>query len=40
MILKVLLYTEGLKTISKSGLHHRFQKIKNEALKLKQMEND
>lgn len=28
------------KTISKSGLHHRFAKIKEEAHKLKQMEND
>lgn len=28
------------KTISKSGLHHRFAKIKEEAAKLKQMEND
>ncbi|MEG0275919.1 MAG: DNA-binding protein WhiA [Coprobacillus sp.] len=28
------------KTISKSGLHHRFTKIKEEAHKLKQMEND
>lgn len=28
------------KTISKSGLHHRFAKIKEEAVKLKQMEND
>ncbi len=27
-------------TISKSGLHHRFTKIKNEALKLKSMENE
>lgn len=28
------------KTISKSGLHHRFAKIKEEAAKLKQMENE
>ncbi len=28
------------KTISKSGLHHRFKKIKEEALKLRQMENE
>lgn len=28
------------KPISKSGLHHRFAKIKEEAYKLKQMEND
>lgn len=28
------------KTISKSGLHHRFAKIKEEAAKLRQMEND
>ncbi|WP_028042891.1 DNA-binding protein WhiA [Candidatus Stoquefichus massiliensis] len=27
-------------TISKSGLHHRFKKIKEEAQKLRQMEND
>lgn len=27
-------------TISKSGLHHRFRKIKEEAQKLRQMEND
>ncbi len=27
-------------TISKSGLHHRFKKIKDEAYKLRQMEND
>ncbi len=27
-------------TISKSGLHHRFSKIKEEAQKLRQMEND
>lgn len=27
-------------TISKSGLHHRFQKIKDEAQKLRQMENE
>ena len=33
-------FEETGETISKSGLHHRFQKIKNEALKLKQMEND
>ncbi len=28
------------KSISKSGLHHRFAKIKEEAAKLRQMEND
>lgn len=28
------------KTISKSGLHHRFAKIKEEAQKIRQMEND
>ena len=27
-------------TISKSGLHHRFKKIKEEAQKIRQMEND
>lgn len=35
----VYLETTG-KSISKSGLHHRFQKIKEEAQKLRQMEND
>ncbi len=33
-------YEKTGKTISKSGLHHRFKKIKEEASKLKQMEND
>lgn len=33
-------YEKTGKTISKSGLHHRFKKIKDEALKLRQMEND
>ncbi len=33
-------YEKTGKTISKSGLHHRFKKIKEEAIKLKQMEND
>lgn len=36
---EVYLETTG-KTISKSGLHHRFQKIKEEAQKLRQMENE
>ena len=35
----VYLQTTG-QTISKSGLHHRFQKIKEEAQKLRQMENE
>lgn len=33
-------YEKTGKTISKSGLHHRFKKIKEEVNKLKQMEND
>lgn len=33
-------YDQTGQTISKSGLHHRFKKIKEEAIKLKQMEND
>ena len=33
-------YEQTGQTISKSGLHHRFKKIKEEAQKLKQMEND
>lgn len=33
-------YVKTGQTISKSGLHHRFKKIKEEAQKLKQMEND
>ncbi len=35
----VYLQTTG-QAISKSGLHHRFQKIKEEAQKLRQMENE
>lgn len=33
-------YVQTGQTISKSGLHHRFRKIKEEAQKLRQMEND
>lgn len=33
-------YEKTGKTISKSGLHHRFKKIKEEALKLRQMEKE
>ena len=33
-------YEQTGQTISKSGLHHRLKKIKEEAQKLKQMEND
>lgn len=33
-------YQQSGQTISKSGLHHRFAKIKEEAQKLRQMEND
>jgi len=33
-------YEKTGQTISKSGLHHRFKKMKEEAQKLRQMEND
>lgn len=33
-------YEETGQTISKSGLHHRFKKISEEAKRLIQMEND
>lgn len=33
-------YNQEGQTISKSGLHHRFSKIKEEAQKLRQMEKD
>jgi len=33
-------YQQTGQTISKSGLHHRFKKIKEEALKMKQMRSD
>lgn len=33
-------YEETGQTISKSGLHHRFKKISDEAKRLIQMENE
>lgn len=38
--LAVIYQQQTNQTISKSGLHHRFAKIKEEAQKLRQMEND
>ena len=33
-------YQQTGQTISKSGLHHRFKKIKEEAQKIRQLENE